>query len=99
MTILILPFIGLLIISLMLELSSNTNINEIGFELSKCSLAGLFICFIIEIINVSKPSAMDVYQGKTTIEIIYKDGIAVDSVVVFKNKDKNNEKLYRYRTE
>lgn len=33
-----------------------------------------------------KPSAMDVYQGRTTLEITYKDGIAVDSIVVFKNK-------------
>ena len=35
-----------------------------------------------------KPTAMDVYQGKTTLEITYKDGVAVDSVVVFKNKEK-----------
>ncbi len=35
-----------------------------------------------------KPSAMDVYQGKTTLEITYKDGVAVDSIVVFKDKDK-----------
>jgi membrane-bound ClpP family serine protease len=34
----------------------------------------------------SKPTAMDVYQGKTTLEITYKDGVPVDSVVVFKNK-------------
>ena len=33
-----------------------------------------------------KPKAIDVYRGKTTLEIIYKDGIAVDSTVVFKNK-------------
>ena len=33
-----------------------------------------------------KPTAMDVYQGKTTLEITYKDGVPVDSVVVFKNK-------------
>lgn len=31
-----------------------------------------------------KPTAMDVYQGKTTLEITYKDSIAIDSVVVFK---------------
>lgn len=36
----------------------------------------------------SKPTAMDVYQGKTTLEITYKDGVPVDSVVVFKNKEK-----------
>lgn len=34
------------------------------------------------------PSAMDVYQGKTTLEITYKDGVAIDSVVVFKNEKK-----------
>lgn len=36
--------------------------------------------------TAGKPTAMDVYQGKTTLEITYKDGIPVDSVVVFKNK-------------
>ena len=36
--------------------------------------------------TANKPTAMDVYQGKTTLEITYKDSIPVDSVVVFKNK-------------
>lgn len=35
----------------------------------------------------TNPSAMDVYQGKTTLEITYKDGVAVDSTVVFKQKN------------
>jgi FtsH-binding integral membrane protein len=35
-----------------------------------------------------KPTAMDVYQNKTTLEITYKDDIPVDSVVVFKDKEK-----------
>ena len=30
------------------------------------------------------PTAMDVYQGKTTFQITYEDSIPVDSVVVFK---------------
>ncbi len=29
---------------------------------------------------------IDVYRGNTTLEITYKDGVAVDSVVVWKNK-------------
>lgn len=33
-----------------------------------------------------KPTAMDVYQGKTTLEITYKDDVPVDSVVVFKDE-------------
>lgn len=32
----------------------------------------------------STPSAIDVYRGKTTLEITYRDSIPVDSVVVFK---------------
>ena len=42
---------------------------------------GIFVSLIV----LSKaPTAMDVYQGKTTLEITYKDGIAIDSTVVFK---------------
>lgn len=32
------------------------------------------------------PQAIDVYQGKTTLEYTIKDGEIVDSVVVYKNK-------------
>ncbi len=35
-----------------------------------------------------KPTAMDVYEGKTTLEVTYRDGVPVDSVVVFKDKKK-----------
>ena len=42
---------------------------------------GIFVSLIV----LSKaPTAMDVYQGKTTLEITYKDGVAIDSTVVFK---------------
>ena len=30
------------------------------------------------------PTALDVYRGKTTLEITYRDSVAVDSVVVYK---------------
>ena len=32
------------------------------------------------------PQAIDVYRGKTTLEITYRDSVAVDSVVVYKIK-------------
>lgn len=41
---------------------------------------GLIIAYSI----ISPPEALDVYRGKTTLEITYKDGIPCDSVVVFK---------------
>ena len=44
-----------------------------------------FIVFILSLSCVYKPSAIDVYRGKTTLEITYKDKVPVDSTVVWKN--------------
>lgn len=30
------------------------------------------------------PTALDVYRGKTTLEVTYKDSVAVDTTVVYK---------------
>ena len=43
------------------------------------------IYFLSNIIGKPTPSAIDVYQGKTTIEYTIRDGVKVDSVVVFKD--------------
>lgn len=49
-------------------------------------LCGALGCVIILSVLLSfQPSAMNVYQGKTTLEITYRDGVPVDSVVVFKD--------------
>lgn len=37
--------------------------------------------------NKNIPTALDVYQGKTTIKYEVVDGVKVDSVVIFKNDD------------
>ena len=37
-------------------------------------------------IKYPTPTALDVYRGKTTLEITYRDSVAVDSVVVYKVK-------------
>ena len=48
--------------------------------------AGIILYFcIMALAWKSFPKAIDVYQGKTDIEYIYKDGRVVDSIVVFKN--------------
>lgn len=47
----------------------------------------LIIIIVIAVqmgLTASEPSALDVYQGKTTLQITYKDSIPVDSVVVYK---------------
>ena len=49
------------------------------------SVVVFFLLLKIAYNQTSKPTAMDVYQGKTTLEITYKDSIPVDSVVVWKD--------------
>lgn len=41
--------------------------------------------YIMFIDYLTKPSAIDVYKGRTTLEITYKDEVPVDSVVVWKD--------------
>ena len=50
------------------------------------ALIVLEILCIDEIVSEPRTKAMDVYQGKTTIEYTIRDGVKVDSVVVFKEK-------------
>lgn len=67
----------------------------IGFDYDTSRILGLFLCtlgggiFMAGVYEDSMkgPTAMDVYKGKTTLQIIYKDSIPVDSVVVFKEKE------------
>ena len=66
-----------------------------SFESFTITVFGMLTVISIIIISIcgivfytSKPTAMDVYQGKTTLEITYKDGVPVDSVVVWKGGEK-----------
>lgn len=71
----------------------------IAITLSECSnvisstaygVATLTVCIITFIsavfttIELRNPTAIDVYREKTTLEVTYKNGVAIDSTVVFK---------------
>lgn len=43
-----------------------------------------FAIFLLLFFHLTKPTAIDVYRGKTTLEITYKDKIPIDSTVVWK---------------
>ena len=46
----------------------------------------LFLVLILLISYTTKPKAIDIYKGKTTLEITYKDKVPSDSTVVWKNR-------------
>lgn len=50
-------------------------------------VAGTFLMFAKDFYveeHSNEPKAIDVYKGKTSLEITYRDGVPVDTVVVFK---------------
>lgn len=46
---------------------------------------------LVGIVSISSknPTALDVYQGKTTLEITYRDSIPVDTIVIYKPQFRN----------
>lgn len=53
----------------------------------------IFFALFTSYENRNTPTAMDVYQGKTTLEITYKDSVQIDSIVVFKDEFKKSTEL------
>ena len=43
---------------------------------------------LIDYNSKDNPTTLDVYEGKTTLEITYRDSIPIDSIVVFKEEFK-----------
>lgn len=51
------------------------------------AVIGILLLFVgIAKTSPKRPTALDVYEGKTTLEITYRDSIPVDSTVVFKEE-------------
>jgi len=81
-TILLVAFLILLITAQFLGAISDVY-GSVTITVGVITIISLVLVIIEE---PQSPTAMDVYQGKTTLEITYKDGVAVDSVVVFKER-------------
>lgn len=56
-----------------------------GYDyISGLGLGIIFTCVVVCITYQTEPNAMDVYQGKTTIQYTVVDGVKVDSCAVYK---------------
>ena len=82
--------VGILICILIILSSHISNYSTEDFDIGVIIGSIITILVIIEVYLFSniiwkpKPSAIDVCRGKTTIEYIIRDGVKVDSIVVFK---------------
>lgn len=86
--------VGLIIVGLIILINylSSCGDFDTGFRLG---IVLILFCviesgIISDIIEEPKPTPMDVYQGKTTLEYTIRDSVKIDSVVVF--KENNYEK-------
>jgi hypothetical protein len=75
-----LVFIILTIVTIVLREGHNKE----GMSVATMFCAALFGAFLVMTFIESEPTALDVYRGKTTLEITYRDSVAIDSVVVYK---------------
>ena len=58
------------------------------FSLSFCSIVSIVLLSVAICKLSNEPKAIEVYQGKTTLEYTIIDNIKTDSVVVYKNNNK-----------
>jgi hypothetical protein len=90
MEILGLVIIGMLILIVILVINTVDDIKNSTFDtgvffgIILSILIAIEVVLLSAILEVSKPTAMDVYQGKTTLEYTIRDNVKIDSIVVFK---------------
>ena len=70
------------------------NVLSKDYDNKVTSCASTIMCSVIVTIvlidynSKDNPTALDVYEGKTTLEITYRDSIPIDSVIVWKEEVK-----------
>lgn len=79
--------IGFLLLSIILLCFKKRRADKYGFI---CLIVGgILECIGIWGVSINsgkEPTALDVYRGKTALEINYRDSVAIDSTVVYKVK-------------
>ena len=71
-------------ISFVWNIESNNKDNRVISAFLLVVSAIIFVALFSSYENKNTPTAMDVYQDKTTLEYKVVDGVKVDSVVIFK---------------
>lgn len=83
-------FIIVIVAAIVLLIYSMANSDMDVFCSGMMFAIGVLIAFILGGIMWAKPlpRAIDVYRNQTTLQITYQDSVAIDSVVVWKEKTK-----------
>lgn len=87
LAIVVLSIVWVVLLSIAIASDDSTSNFIIGVLEGVVSLVLVLCVFYLCMPDSSKnPSAIDVYRGRTSLEVTYLDGAPVDSTVVFKRK-------------
>ena len=79
-------FFSYALIALVILMLINLDNNHVGITEYILLCFAIIMVFCAFVAYCCSPEAIDVYRGKTTIEITYRDSIPVDTVVVFNER-------------
>jgi hypothetical protein len=84
MELIIIGFGLIYIISLIWNILTNEKDHRFFSAFLLTVSAIIFVALFSSYENKNTPTAKDVYEGKTTLEITYRDSIPIDTIVVLK---------------
>lgn len=83
-TIIVISVFLLSILTVSIDIFPSDGVSSNKFVIGLAAFLSTIIILILAVSISRKPKAIDVYRGKTTLEITYKDEVPIDSVVVWK---------------
>lgn len=84
MELIIVAFGLIYVMSLVWNIYANDKNNRFFSAFILTISAIIFVVLYSSYENINTPTAKDVYEGKTTLEITYRDSIPIDTIVVLK---------------
>ena len=75
---------GLVLLMADVDIFTSDDLPSLKFEVGLVAFLSTIVILTLAIALKRQPKAIDVYKGKTTLVISYKDEVPIDSVVVWK---------------
>ena len=83
-TIIVMSVFLLIILTVGIDIFLSDGFISFKFEIGLVAFLSTIVILTLAVALKNEPKAIDVYRGKTTLEITYKDEVPIDSVVVWK---------------
>ena len=83
-TIIVMSVFLLIILTVGIDIFLSDGFVSFKFEIGLVAFLSTIVILTLAVALKNEPKAIDVYKGKTTLVISYKDEVPIDSVVVWK---------------